>query len=195
MKKTVLLILVSKYADWEASFVSAGLQWGFGMWESDYEIKVMALQDEPILSLGGLRILPDCTVETAPTDAACILLIGGTGWENPLSEKLLPFLEKAKNEGRLLGGICDGSVFLARHGFLNEIEHTSNDLKELVEKAGASYTGKDKYNSQVKSVRCGNIITASATGYVEFAKEVLSALQVAPPEVLEQWYKICKDGF
>lgn len=195
MKKTVLLVLISKYADWEASFISTGIQWGFGMWESDYEIKVVGPQDEPIFSLGGLRVTPDYTIETAPADAVCTLLIGGTGWENPNLEKLLPLLEKSKDEGRLLGGICDGSVFLARHGFLNDVEHTSNDLKELQEKAGACYTGKDRYNSQVKSVQSGNIITASATGYVEFAKDVLAALRVAPPKVLEQWYQICKNGF
>lgn len=142
-----------------------------------------------------MRAIPDYTIETAPADAACTLLIGGTGGENPKLEKLLPLLEKAKSEGRLLGGVYDGGIFLAKHGFLNDVEHTSNNLKELQEKAGVLYTGKEKYNAQVKSVQNRNIVTAGAIGYIEFAKDILLALQLAPPKVLEQWCKICKEGF
>ena len=52
-------------------------------------------------------------------------------WRKEGGEKLKPLVEKALHKKKVLGAICDASVFLGKIGVLNNIKHTSNDINDL----------------------------------------------------------------
>lgn len=77
---------------------------------------------------------------------------------------------------------------------MNDVNHTSNDLSDLQQWAGASYTGKAKFIAK-QAVRDKNVITANGTAPMEFAKDILFVLNVASDEKIVDWYNFHKLGF
>jgi hypothetical protein len=59
--------------------------------------------------------------------------------------------------------------------------------------AGDRYTGEEKYIKQ-HAVSDNNIITANGTAALEFAKDVLLTLHVAPESKINEWYNFYKLG-
>ena len=94
----------------------------------------------------------------------------------------------------LVAGICNASVFLGMHGFLNEVKHTSNTLNYLKQYAGDKYTGDSNYINE-QAVRDENIVTANGTGQLEFCKEILYALEADTADAIEESYLFYKNGF
>ena len=103
-------------------------------------------------------------------------------------------VEKAIKEKKLVAGICNASVFLGMHGFLNEVKHTSNTLNYLKQYAGDKYTGDSNYINE-QAVRDENIVTANGTGQLEFCKEILYALEADTADAIEESYLFYKNGF
>ncbi len=192
--KEVLFVLIEEYADWEPALLAAGLRRGFGLWEPRYAVRVVAPRPEPVTSIGGFRTVPDYTFADAPDDFAALVLIGGTDWFGDDAAAALPLVRRAGENGAVLAGICDASIFLGVHGFLNNVRHTSNGLEYLKEKAGAAYTGEALYQADRPSVGDGNVVTANGAGFIEFARDVLEALDVAPREKLDAFAAFCKTG-
>lgn len=108
--------------------------------------------------------------------------------------KTVSLSKDCTQKGKVLGGICDASVFLGTVGVLNDIYHTSNDLNDLKQWAGSIYTGEEKYIAK-QAVRDRNIITANGTASLEFSKEILAALNVASEEKILEWYNFHKLGY
>lgn len=115
---TVLFVLISEYADWEPAFLTAGLQWGYGLWNNPYAVKTVSCNKLPVSSIGGFTVMPDYSFEDMPENFAALILIGGTGWHGPEAEKALPLVQRALAQHAVIGAICDASIFLATHGFL-----------------------------------------------------------------------------
>jgi putative intracellular protease/amidase len=144
-------------------------------------------------SIGGLRVLPDYSLEAVPEEYEALILIGGTNWRTSESKKIVPLVEAALQKGKLVAGICDGSVFLAKHGFLNEVRHTSNSLEDLREYAANEYTNAQGYVEE-PAVLDGNIITANGTSPLEFARLVFTKLHLDSEQMIKQWYDFHKLG-
>ena len=118
-------------------------------------------------------------IQTNPyQDFAGLILVGGMSWRKEGVEKLKPLVEKALHKKKVLGAICDASVFLGKIGVLNNIKHTSNDINDLKDWAKEEYSGENNYLME-PAVRDNNVITANGTASLEFAREVLLALKVA----------------
>lgn len=193
--KEVIFVLLNEFADWEGAYIATCLNLGVKPGSPvNYKAKYLSLSKEPIMSLGGLRVLPDYSPEELPEDYAGLVLIGGTKWFSPEAASLVPLVEKAVQEKKLVAGICNASVFLCMHGFLNNVKHTSNTLPYLKQYAGDRYTGEAHYVEE-QAVRDGNIITANGTGPLEFCREILYALQADTPEAIEESYSFYKNGF
>ena len=128
-----------------------------------YKVKTLSITKEPVSSIGGFKVLPDYGLNDMPENYAGLVLIGGMNWFSPLGELIVPLVEKAVKENKLVAGICNASVFLGMHGFLNEVKHTSNTLDYLKQYAGDKYTGDSNYINK-QAVRDGNIVTANGTG-------------------------------
>lgn len=192
-KRTVLFVLISDYADWEPALLAASLKGGFGLWNSEYEVKTVSICEGSVTSIGGFTIVPDYTIDRIPKEFAAMILVGGTNWHGEEAEKVLPLLNDTVTKKTIVGAICDASLFLAKKGYLNDISHTFIDLSVLNNETKEIYSG-EKYFEDGQSVRGGNIITAKPTGYVEFTRDVLLALNVAPEDKINTFYTICKTG-
>ena len=145
-------------------------------------------------SIGWLSVLPDYGLDDMPADYAGLILVGGMKWFSPEAQLIAPLVKSALENGKLVAGICNASVFLGMHGFLNNVKHTSNTLDYLKQYAGASYTGEACYIKE-PAVRDGMLVTANGTGYLEFCREILYALDADTPEQIEEGYQFYKKGF
>lgn len=123
-----------------------------------------------------------------------VILVGGKSWGTDDAKQVSVLVDEALKRSAVIAGICDASVYLGTMGLLNNIYHTSNTLEDLQSYIGEKYTGAKYYKNQ-QAVKSKNIITANGTANLEFAKEVLLALDVMPPQAVEQWYKFYKLGY
>lgn len=195
MKQKVLLFLLNEYTDWEGAFLSTALHVGvISGGDVKYEVNTVAPTLNEVRSIGGFRTLPHYSFENMPQDYAAIVLIGGNQWRSPEAEQVAPLVQRALDNGKIVGAICNGASFLCSHGFLNNIKHTGNGLDQLKQWGGKNYTNETGYvNAQ--AVSDGNIVTANGVGHLEFTREMLSLLKANSEENINMWYEFYKNGF
>lgn len=193
-KKEVIFVLLNEFADWEGAYIATCLNIGVKPGSPvNYTVKTMSVTKDPIMSIGGFKVLPDYDLNDMPTDHAGLVLIGGMHWFSLEAAQIVPLVEKAIEDNKLVAGICNASVFLGAHGILNNVKHTSNGLDYLKQYAGEKYTGEANYINE-QAVRDGNIVTANGTSPLEFCREVLYVLEAATPEIIEESYQYYTNG-
>lgn len=190
MKKTILFMLLEQYADWEAAYLSSAI---YMLGEGKFEVKTVSLKNEYVTSIGGFRTLADYDIASIPADFEALMLIGGMTWRTEDTKQIKNLAEWCLENGKVLGAICDATTFLGKVGVLNHVKHTSNELNDLKNWAGDSYTGEVNYVIE-PAVSDGNVVTANGTASLEFAKNVMLTLQVAPEEKINEWYGFHKFG-
>ena len=195
MKQEVLFFILDGYADWEGAFLSVCLNTGVmpGS-EIKYITKVVAPTLDPVPSIGGFRTLPDYSFQTMPTDYAALILIGGMSWQSPEAEQIVPIVQKALDQGKIVGAICNASLFMGKKGLLKNVKHTRNTLPVLKQWGGDKYTNEKNYIEK-QAVGDKNIVTANGTGYMEFTRELLLLLKDDTPERIEEACDYYKNGF
>lgn len=193
MNKEVLFVLLNNFADWEGAFIAPTLNCGIEPGKTGYMVKTLSVTKNPLISIGGFRVLPDYDINDMPEDYAGLILIGGMSWFTPEARILVPIVKKAIENNKLVAAICNASVFLGIYGFLNNVNHTSNALEYLKGYAGVNYTGDARYIDNL-AVRDGKIVTASGLGALEFCREILYALEADVPEKIEASYRMYKTG-
>ena len=196
MNNEILYVLLPDYAAHEAVYLSQAIAAGdFALRKNPkYVNRTTAPTPEPVKSIGGFRTLPDYSFETMPDDYAALVLVGGFGWNAPVAERVVPIVRQAVEKGRIVGAICNGVSFMAKHGFLNAVKHTGNGLEELKLRGGANYANSAGYlHAQAVSDR--NIVTANGSAALEFARELLLLLENDTPERIEAYYQFNKQGF
>ena len=191
MNKTILFVILQQYADWESAYITSAITM---LGQGQYDIKTVSLSKDYVQSIGGFRVLPDYDLLSVPEDYEALILIGGMTWRSENTKPIKTLVEDCYKKGKILGGICDASAFLGTAGVLNEVMHTSNDINSLKQWAGSAYTGETKYICR-QAVRDRNVITANGTAPLEFAKEILQALEVADEKKISEWYNFHKLGF
>lgn len=194
MKKEILFVLLNNFADWEGAYVAPSLNYGVEPGsESKYVVKTVSITKDPVVSCGGFKVLPDYGINDIPAEYAGIVLIGGMSWLTPEAEAIAPLVKDAALNQKLVAGICNASVFLGAHGFLNRVNHTSNGLEYLKNYAGVNYTGESHYLNE-PAVRDANIITANGFSALEFCREILHALEADTLKKIEKSYRMNKTG-
>ncbi|MDE5659104.1 MAG: DJ-1/PfpI family protein [Muribaculaceae bacterium] len=196
MSKEILYVLLPDYAAHEAVYLTQAVASDeYALKDNPkYVNKVVAPTAEPVKSIGGFRTVPDYSFDTMPDDYAALVLIGGFGWSTPVAEKVVPLVSRAIEKGVVVGAICNAASFMAKHGFLNNVRHTGNGPEQLKLWGGDNYTNLGGYvHSQ--AARDRNIVTANGSATLEFAKELLLALENDTPERIEMYYQFNKQGF
>lgn len=196
MNNEILYILLPDYAAHEAVYLSQAIASDeFALKDKPkYVNRTVAPTLEAVKSIGGFNTLPDYSFDTMPDDYAAVVLIGGFGWATPVADKVVPIIRKALEKGKIIGAICNGASFMARHGFLNEVRHTGNGPEQLKLWGGDNYTNPDGYVHD-QAIRDRNIVTANGSATLEFAKEMLMLLENDTPERIEMYYQFNKHGF
>ena len=107
MKKEILFVLLKDFADWEGAYIAPNLNLGVEPGsESKYIVKTVSVRKEPVVSIGGFKVLPDYGIHDIPADYAGIVLIGGMSWFTPEAETIVPLVKEAIEKKRLVAGIC-----------------------------------------------------------------------------------------
>lgn len=186
MQKPVLFYVQNDFADWEASFILPLLH-RRGL------VKVVGETGEPVRSLGGLRILPDAKLsDVKPAEFSGMILPGGDFWVDASANKAaLKFAKDVFAEGGLVAGICAATVALARQGFMNDLNHTSN-LLSVLKQLVPDYRGEALYQQDRLAVTDKNLITAGGIGALEFTVEIMSYFKMYEPQIIHQWYELFK---
>lgn len=196
MNKEILYVLLPDYAAHEIVYLSEAIASDEQSLKENpkYVNKVVAPTMDPVKSIGGFRTLPDYSFDTMPDDYAAMVLIGGFGWATSVADKVVPIVKRAIENGKIVGAICNAASFLAKHGFLNHVQHTGNGVEQLKLWGGENYAGVAMYLHE-QAVSDKNIVTANGSATLEFAKELLLLLENDTPERIEMYYQFNKQGF
>lgn len=196
MSNEILYVLLPDFASHEMVYLMEAVSSDETQLKSNpkYVNKIVAPTMEPVTAIGGFRVLPDYSFENIPVDYAALVLIGGYGWLTPVADKVAPIVRKALDKGIIVGAICNGASFMAKHGFLNDVKHTGNGLDQLKLWGGKNYAHAEGYVHQ-QAVSDGGIVTSNGSGALEFTKELLLLLENDTPECVEMYYQFNKQGF
>src|SRR5205809_2661705 len=187
--RAIYLLVVEGFADWEPAHAVAELRRHGG-----YRVETVGLTNDPVVSMGGLRVTPSRTVsEIEPNDVAAFILPGGDRWESkPMEVELQSALKRLDARKVPIAAICAATVAIARIGLLRGRQHTSNSLDYL----RSHVTGYSEAANYVDApaVRDRKLITASGLGDVEFARELFEELNVLNPESRSLWARIVRSA-
>ena len=192
---TVYIYVLDTLADWELGYVTAELNSGrfFKKDAPEVSVKTVAISTEPVKTMGGLTIVPDCTIrEIAVSEKSVLLLPGANTWDDPRYSVMMKKAGELLSAGALVCAICGATMALASAGLLDRRPHTSNGAGYL-EMVSPSYKGQ-KFFVDVPSVVDRNLITASSTGGLLWAKQIIERLDVFQHNTLEAWYAYFSTG-
>ena len=192
---TVYVYVLDTMADWEIGYAAAELHSGrfFKRDAPDVSVKTVGITKEPVKTMGGLTILPDCVVDDiAVNDQSVLLLPGGNTWDDPKHGSVIRKAAALLSAGGTVCAICGATAALAQAGLLDHRLHTSNGVGFL-EMFCPDYKGQSCFVDE-PSVSDGNLITASGTGALLWTKQILEHLGVFRPETLEAWYAYFRTG-
>ncbi len=191
MNKIAYLYVFDSMADWEIGYVTAELHSGryFKKGTTRYTVRTVGLTTEPIVTMGGVHIIPDIALESCTSNNAGLLILpGGNTWLEPIHDPIMEKVKEFLKAKVLVAAICGATVGLARAGLLNDRKHTGND-PGYMKAVSPGYTGEAFY-LQEPAFTDGELITASGVAPLEFTREVLQDLDVFSPQTLEAWYKL-----
>ena len=192
---TVYIYVLDTLADWELGYVTAELNSGrfFRKDAPEVSVKTAAISKEPVKTMGGLTIVPDCSISDIEAGEKSVLLLPGANtWSDPKHSAIIEKAGELLSAGAMVCAICGATAALANAGLLDGRPHTSNGAGYL-EMVSPAYRGQ-KFFINAPSVADHNLITASSTGALLWAKQVIERLDVFQHSTLEAWYAYFSTG-
>ncbi|MBP2132390.1 putative intracellular protease/amidase [Methanomicrobium sp. W14] len=192
---TVYVYVLDTLADWEPGHVISELNSGrfFKKGEPRVTLKTVSYSKEPVSTMGGMTILPDCLIDDIVVSETSVLILPGADTWN--DQKHGAIVEKAGeflSSGATVCAICGATVALAGSGLLDNRFHTSNG-PGFLEMFSPEYKGQSFYVDK-PSVADNNLITAGSTGALLWAKQIIEHLGVFQSDTLESWYEFFRTG-
>lgn len=117
-KKEVIFVLLNEFADWEGAYIATCLNLGVKPGSPvNYTVKTMSVTKDPVMSIGGFKVLPDYDVNDMPKDHSGLILIGGMRWFSPEAVQIVPLVEEAIRENKLFVEYAMLRYFLGQTDF------------------------------------------------------------------------------
>ncbi len=86
---------------------------------SPFEVLLVAQSGEPVVATGGLRVIPDATLETRPP-LDILVVPGGWGTRKEISnQRLLTWISERAKQVETLTSVCTGAMLLGQAGLLD----------------------------------------------------------------------------
>ncbi len=186
---TIYVYVLDTLADWELGHVISELNSGrfFKKDAPRVSLKTVGFTKSPVHTMGGLTIMPDCcTDEIVVSKTSMLLLPGADTWSDPKHGAILQKASELLSLGATVCAICGATAALAGIGLLDHRPHTSNGAGFL-EMVSPCYKGQSFYIDK-PSVADNNLITASSTGALLWAKQMIERLGVFEANTLAAWY-------
>lgn len=191
----VYIYVLDTLADWELGYVTSELNSRrfFKKGAENVSLNYVGYSKEPVKTMGGLTIVPDCVVEDIALDETSILLLPGADtWNNPIHGTVIEKAKELLAVGATVCAICGATIALANAGILDNRPHTSNGAGFL-EMFAPGYHGQKSYVDGL-SVADQNLITAGATGALLWTKQIIARMNVFGADALEAWYEYFHTG-
>ena len=191
----VYVYVLDTLADWELGYVTAELNSGrfFKKDAPGVTLKTVRDSKEPIKTMGGLTIVPDCLIEDIALSKESVLLLPGANtWNAPKHGAIIEKARELLLADATVCAICGATAALANVGLLDQRPHTSNG-PGFLEMFAPGYKGTSFYVDE-QSVADGNLITAGSTGGLAWAKQIIERLGVFEADTLEAWYEYFSTG-
>lgn len=192
---TIYSYVLDTLADWELGHVVSELNSGrfFKADAPQVSLKTVSCTGAPITTMGGLTITPDCSVDDIVVDETSMLLLPGADtWSDPKHGAVVEKARALLSVGASVAAICGATVALADAGLLDDRPHTSNG-PGFLDMVSPGYAGQCQYRDE-PSVADGNLITASSTGSLLWAKQIIERMDVFKPDTLHFWYGYFSTG-
>ncbi len=192
---TVYVYVLETLADWELGYVTAELNSGrfFKKGAPGVSVKTVGISKRPVKSMGGLTIIPDCVIDDITVNEKSVLLLPGANtWDSPEHSIIIEKAGEFLSAGAMVCAICGATAALANAGLLDQRPHTSNGAGYL-EMVSPCYRGQNFYVDE-PSVAERNLITASSTGALLWAKQIIERLNIFQPDTLDAWYAYFSTG-
>ena len=192
---TIYVYVLDTLADWELGYVVAELNSGrfFKNSEQHIALKTVSYSKEPINTMGGMTIVPNCLIDDMVVSATSMLLLPGADtWNHPKHDAIIEKASEFLSFGATVCAICGATAALANFGLLDKCLHTSNG-PGFLEMVSPSYKGQSFYIDK-PAVTDNNLITASSTGVLLWAKQIIEHLGVFQSDTLEYWYEYFNTG-
>lgn len=192
---TIYVYVLDTFADWELGHVISELN-SDRFFKKDAQcvsLKTVSFTKEPIHTMGGLTIIPDCLIDDIIVNETSVLLLPGADtWNDPKHGAIIEKASEFLTLGATVCAICGATAALAGFGLLDNRPHTSNG-PGFVEMVSPCYKGQSFYVDK-PSVTDNNLITASSTGALLWAKQIIERLDVFETRTLEAWYDYFNTG-
>lgn len=191
----IYVYILDTLADWELGHVTAELNSGrfFKKDAQHISLKTVSHSKDPIRTMGGLTIVPDCLINDMIVNETSVLLLPGANtWSDQNHGTIIKKAREFLSVGAVVGAICGATAALANAGILDNRPHTSNGAGFL-EMVSPDYKGQSFYIDD-SSVADNNLITAGSTGGLLWAKQIIEHLDVFQLNTLEAWYKYFSTG-
>ncbi|WP_444658333.1 type 1 glutamine amidotransferase family protein [Caproiciproducens sp. R2] len=192
---TIYVYVLDTLADWELGYVTSELNSGrfFKKGAQRVSLKTVSYSKEPIHTMGGLTIVPDCLMDDiVVSETSMLLLPGADTWNDPKHGAIIEKASELLSADATVCAICGATAALANFGILDKRPHTSNGAGFL-EMVSPCYKGQSFYIDK-PSVEDNNLITASCTGALLWAKQIIEHLGVFQSNTLEAWYEYFSTG-
>ena len=192
---TIYVYVLDTMADWELGHAVSELNSGrfFKKGAQRVSLKTVGCSREPIKTMGGMTVLPDCLIDDIVAGETSVLLLPGANtWNDPKHGAIIEKAGEFLSSGAMVCAICGATAALANFGLLDARQHTSNG-PGFLEMFSPGYKGQSFYRDE-PSVSDDNLITAGATGALLWAKQIIEHLGVFQPNTLESWYEYFSTG-
>ncbi|WP_353644406.1 DJ-1/PfpI family protein [Mesorhizobium sp. WSM2239] len=169
--KTIGFIFVDGFADWEYGLLSASAVEWFGA-------RAVSLSPggSPRKSLSGFHLTPDRSLDIAENaDLDAVAVVGSDQWATTSHPDPSPLLKAVAARAGVVGGICAGTLALARSGLFEGAKHTSNG-RDWILHHEPGYAGAANYEDVPHAVADGRIVSAPGSAPGTFALAFLKAL-------------------
>lgn len=181
MQKTIGFVFIPGFADWEYGLLAASAVEWFGA-------KAVSLTPggQPVTGISGFRLTPDRSIDAEDNaDLDAIAVIGSEGWTATNPPDVSALLRSVFDRGGVVGGICAGTLAVARSGLLQGRKHTSNGRDWILDKE-PRYAGAEFYADVPHAVADGKVVTAPGSAPGTFAQAVLGVLYADKKEALAE---------
>ena len=192
---TIYVYVLDTLADWELGYAISELNSGrfFKKEAQRVSLKTVSCSEEPITTMGGMTVLPNCSIdEIIVNEKSMLILPGADTWSDPKHGAIIEKASELLSIGATVCAICGATVALADFGLLDMRPHTSNG-PGFLEMFSPGYKGQSFYIDR-PSVADKNLITASSTGALLWAKQIIEHLDVFQSNTLESWYEYFNTG-
>lgn len=173
-QKTIGFLFIEGFADWEYGLLAASAVEWFGA-----RAVSLTPDGKPVTGISGFKLTPDRSASIDEnTDVDAVAVIGSDHWASKAPPDAAELLMAVASRGGVVGGICAGTLALARAGMFENARHTSNG-RDWISGHEPGYAGDGNYQDVPHAVADGKIVSAPGSAPGTFA---LAFLQTLYPE-------------